>query len=194
MRSGSRSNTQLIARIGELDVSDEWAADGATSCAHWVSAALDVDLSTAREWVRVGRALATLDEVDAAFAAGRVSYSKARALTRVATPETQGELLELAEHVPAGRLGHALAAWQMRQETPEETESRQRAKMALWWHSDADGMAVMTVRLLPADMARVQAAVDGRVRAWRPDASADASRPVAVAGQPTSRCVRRTVP
>ena len=167
---------QLIARIAELDVSDEWAADGATSCAHWVSAALDVDLSTAREWVRVGRALATLDEVDAAFAAGRVSYSKVRALTRVATPETQGELLELAEHVPAGRLGHALAAWQMRQETPEETESRQRAKMALWWHSDADGMAVMTVRLLPADMARVQAAVDGRVRAWRPDASADASR------------------
>ena len=39
-----------------------------------------------------------------------------------------------------------------------------------------DGMAVMTVRLLPADMAGVQAAVDGRVRAWRPDASADASR------------------
>ena len=88
-------------------------------------------------------ALATLDEVDAAFAAGRVSYSKVRALTRVATPETQGELSELAEHVPAGRLGHALAAWQMRQETPEETESRQRAKMALWWHSDADGMAVI---------------------------------------------------
>jgi hypothetical protein len=166
---------QLIARIGELDASEEWAADGATSCAHWIASALEVDLSTAREWVRVGRALRLLDEVDAAFADGRVSYSKVRTLSRIATPETQSELLELADHVPAGRLGHALAAWQMRRETPAETESRQRSKMALWWHSDADGMAVMTVRLLPADMARVQAAVDGRVRNRRPDASADAS-------------------
>ena len=99
---------------------------------------------------------------DAAFAAGRLSYSKVRALTRVATAETQGELLELAEHVPAGGLAHALAAWRMQRETPAETEARQEANMALWWSDDADGMGVLTVRLPPAEMAYVRAAVEGR--------------------------------
>ena len=37
--------------------------------------------STAREWLRVGPALLTLDVIAAAFADGRLSYSKARALT-----------------------------------------------------------------------------------------------------------------
>src|SRR3954466_9551888 len=73
----------VIVRIAELDQSDEWAADGAVSCAHWVAAALDMDVGTAREWLRVGRALRTLDAVNRAFAAGRLSYSKVRALTRV---------------------------------------------------------------------------------------------------------------
>ena len=167
---------RLISRIAALDVSDEWAADGAASCAHWVAVALDTKVSTAREWVRIGRALRVLDEIDAAFAAGRLSYSKVRALTRVATTETQGELLELAEHVPAGGLAHALAAWRMQRETPAETEARQEANMALWWSDDADGMGVLTVRLPPAEMAYVRAAVEGRLRACRPDASADASR------------------
>ena len=185
---------RLISRIAALDVSDEWAADGAASCAHWVAVALDTMVSTAREWVRIGRALRVLDEIDAAFAAGRLSYSKVRALTRVATAETQGELLEMAEHVPAGRLAHALAAWRMQRETPAETEARQEANMALWWSDDADGMGVLTVRLPPAEMAYVRAAVEGRLRAWRPDASTDSVPTVAIARPPACQRVPRAVP
>ena len=87
-----------------LDDSGVWQADGARTCAHWVADALDIEVCTAREWLRIGRALAELDVIDAAFAQGRLSYSKVRALTRVATVESQSELCGLAERMPAGRL------------------------------------------------------------------------------------------
>ena len=127
--AGSRwsgGQRQLVRLVVELDDSGEWAIDGAVSCAHWVAAALDIEVCTVREWLRIGRTLARLEAVDVAFDEGRLSYSKVRTLTRVATPENEAELCELAERVPAGRLRHALAAWLQRHETPEETEARQQ--------------------------------------------------------------------
>jgi hypothetical protein len=53
----------------DLDRSGEWAYDGSRTCAHWIAAALDVEICTAREWLRVGRALEQLPIIDAAFAA-----------------------------------------------------------------------------------------------------------------------------
>ena len=47
--SGQR---ELVRLVRELDASGEWAADGEPSCAHWVAAALDIELCTAREWLR----------------------------------------------------------------------------------------------------------------------------------------------
>src|SRR5690242_4258109 len=76
---------QLVQKVADLDASSEWALDGAVTCAHWVAAALDVEVCTAREWLRIGRALRSLPVIAAAFAARRLSYSKVRALSRVAT-------------------------------------------------------------------------------------------------------------
>jgi hypothetical protein len=166
---------RLLARIAELDRSGEWAADGARSCAHWLTDALGVDLGTAREWVRIGRSLAALPDVDAAFAEGRLSYSKVRAITRVATVDAQAELIALAQPLSAGQLTHALASWQLRRETPAETDARQRSRTTLRYHDDVHGMGVAILRLPPAVMATVTSAIEARVRARRPDASADAS-------------------
>src|SRR5215471_7879122 len=104
----SSGQRRLVRLIAELDASGEWATDGAATCAHWVAAALDVEVSTAREWLRIGHLLGRLDVIDAAFAERRISYSKVRTLTRVATVDNQTELCELAQRVPAGRLTHAL--------------------------------------------------------------------------------------
>ena len=57
---------------------------------------IGLDPATAREKVRVARALGKLPAIDGALKAGKLSYAKVRALTRVATPETEGQLLELA--------------------------------------------------------------------------------------------------
>ena len=58
---------------------------------------MGLDLGAARERVRVARALGTLPLLAEALALGQLSYAKVRALTRVATPETEARLL-----VPAG--------------------------------------------------------------------------------------------
>src|SRR6185369_2215025 len=120
----SAGQRRLVRLVGVLDRSKEWALDNSPSCAHWVANAVDVELCTAREWVRVGRSLVDLDVIDNAFEQGLLSYSKVRALTRIATPATQVELCALAQRVPASRLAHALAKWLARNETPEQTDAR----------------------------------------------------------------------
>ena len=72
---------RLLADLREFDAAGHWADEGAASCASWLAWRVGWDLGTAREHVRVARALGTLPLVDAALAAGRLSYSKVRALT-----------------------------------------------------------------------------------------------------------------
>jgi len=170
----SAGQRELVQLVAELDASREWVLDASPTCAHWVAAALDVEVCTAREWLRIGHALRDLRVIDAAFEQGRVSYSKVRALTRVATAETEAELCMLAERVPAGRLGHALAAWLARHETPAETEARHHEARRLTWRVDPDGMVVGSFRLAPARAAVLTIAVDAAVTRRGPDASADA--------------------
>ena len=78
---------RLLALIAELDRREIWADQGAMSCAHWLSWACGIDTHTAREKVRVARALTELPLLSEALAKGELGYSKVRALTRIATSE-----------------------------------------------------------------------------------------------------------
>lgn len=175
--SGQRT---LVRAAVALDVSGEWAFDHAPTCAHWIAKALDVEVSTAREWLRVGHALAKLEVVNAAFLDGRLSYSKVRALTRVATPDNERELFEIARHVPAGRLGVALAAWLAKHEPPKDRQRRLYEARSCRFRTEPDGMVLLQVALPPEGAAVACARIDAEVRraAQRGrDASADASSP-----------------
>src|SRR5262249_61829260 len=99
----------------------------------------------------------------------RLSYSQVRALTRVAKPATEAELCEMAERIPAARLICALASWQARRETPEETEQRQHEVRRLSWRTDVDGTVVGKYRLPPARAAPLHPAVDPTGRNPSPD-------------------------
>lgn len=90
--------------IAEFDRRDGWAAWGCRSCAQWLSWRCGVAPGAAREQLRVARSVAELAGVRAEFAAGRLSYSQVRALTRVASGENEEELLELARHATAVQL------------------------------------------------------------------------------------------
>src|SRR5512132_253647 len=92
------ATARLLDLIREFDARGGWN-NGFRSCAHWLSWRIGLDLGAAREKVRVARALATLPLLAEALARGELSYSKVRALTRVATPETEARLLG------AGRAG-----------------------------------------------------------------------------------------
>src|ERR671929_51731 len=80
--------------VGEFDARGGWHGVGIASCAHWLSWQCGLGPGAAREHVRVARALRDLPVIEAAFAEGRLSYSKVRAITRVAEPGTEKMLIE----------------------------------------------------------------------------------------------------
>ena len=86
------ATARLLALIREFDARGGWNT-GFRSCAAWLSWRVGLDLGAARERVRVARALETLPLLAEALARGELSYAKVRALTRVATPETEARLL-----------------------------------------------------------------------------------------------------
>lgn len=74
---------RFLRVLAEFDDRAGWAGPGLKSCAHWLSWRIGMSLRTAHEHVRVAHALRALPKVDEAFGAGRISYSKVRAITRV---------------------------------------------------------------------------------------------------------------
>ena len=88
---------QFLLLVAAFDRREGWAGDGVRSCAHWLSWRCGISLHAARERVRVARALEQLPRLSEAFGTGRISYSKVRAVTRVATPEDESTWLDLAE-------------------------------------------------------------------------------------------------
>jgi len=95
---------RLLECVRQFDTERGWAAQGAVSCAHWLSWRIGLDPATAREKVRVARALGNLPTIDAALKSGKVSYAKVRALTRVATAQTEAKLLEAALYSTGAQL------------------------------------------------------------------------------------------
>ena len=152
----------LVQLAAEFEAGDEWLRAGALAGAHWIADALDICVSTAREWIRVGKALTDLPLIGAAFKDSVISYSKVRALTRVATPETEAGLCEIARRTSAGRLGYALASWTAGRETDREREARHQSDRSHRWTTEADGMVAGSYRLPPAEAGRLIAAVDRR--------------------------------
>src|SRR5262245_28410281 len=75
---------RFLQLLAEFDDRNGWAGDGIRSCAHWLSWRAGMSLRTATEHLRVARALQNLPAIREAFAAGRLSYSKVRAITRIA--------------------------------------------------------------------------------------------------------------
>jgi hypothetical protein len=146
----STSQRTVVGLAADFSDSGEWAATGAASAAHWIAAVADIEVSTAREWIRIGRLLRSLTLIADAFLADELSYSKVRTLTRIATPTNQAELLEIATAVPAGHLGRALASWLHRTSTDAELERLHQAQRSVTWRTEPDGMVTFTARLVPA--------------------------------------------
>ncbi|MEU2347633.1 DUF222 domain-containing protein, partial [Modestobacter sp. NPDC013298] len=156
-----------LALVAEFDRREGWGGVGVRSCAHWLAWRCGLAPGPAREHVRVARALGALPLTAAAFAAGRLSYSKVRALTRVAEPGTEAELVELAGHLTAGQLERVVRAWrrtevQDAQDAADEAERIAAKRTCEWWW-DADGMLSVRLRLDAEQGAAFVTAVDSRV-------------------------------
>ena len=92
---------ELVAEFERRGAHETW---GFHSCGAWVAWRCAIDPRSAREHVRVARALEGLQAVRECFGRGELSYSKVRAITRIATPEIESELVEMARWATASQL------------------------------------------------------------------------------------------
>ena len=104
------ATARLLALIREFDARGGWA-NGFRSCAEWLAWRVSLDLGAARERVRVARALGTLPVLAEALAQGELSYAKVRALTRIATPETEARLLGVGRAGTAAHVESIVRGW-----------------------------------------------------------------------------------
>jgi len=139
---------ELLVLIRQFDASGGWSDAGARSCAHWLNWRIGLGLGAAREKVRVAHALADLPQISAAMKRGALSFSKVRAITRVATPATETRLLDLALSATAAQVERFTRAWRRvdRAVAAEETAQRHLHRQLDVWIDD-DGMVVFRGRL-----------------------------------------------
>ncbi len=142
---------QLLVKIREFDENGYWGGPGLMSCAHWLNFKCGMGMNAARERVRVARALASLPKVSAAFNAGTLSYSKVRAMTRVATPANEDFLLNIARHGTAYHVETLVRKYrrvQMQLDVDRANAIHVRREVSYYW--DEDGALVFHGRL-PAE-------------------------------------------
>ncbi|MFN3218185.1 MAG: hypothetical protein ACE367_16955 [Acidimicrobiales bacterium] len=144
-----RCQYRIIVAAAAFAESPEWILDGSPTPAHWLATVAGIEECTAREWIRIGRALTSLPVTAGAYAERRLVYSTVRTLTRTATPETEADLVELVTGVPAAEAGKVIAAWMHRNLPPDDIAARQRAARSVKWRTEPDGMVVFTLRLQP---------------------------------------------
>src|SRR5262247_883775 len=118
---------RLLDLIREFDARKGWG-NGFRSCAHWLSWRVGLDPGAARERVRVARALGSLPRLAHALARGELSYAKVRALTRVATPETEERLLAVGKAGTAEHVERIVRGWRRVDQIAEAREAAQRQK------------------------------------------------------------------
>jgi hypothetical protein len=93
--------------VAEFDAKEGYGAYGLGSTARWLMHYCGLSRRTAIEHVRVARALAAHPVLAEAMGAGRLSFSHARAISRIAHlggPELVADLVQVAEHGTVGQL------------------------------------------------------------------------------------------
>ncbi len=137
---------ELVAEFDRRSAHEAW---GFHSCGGWLAWRCSIDPRSAREHMRVARALEELPLVRERFSYGELSYSKVRAITRVATPEIEVELVEMARFATAAQLERLVRGYR-RAVSLESAEAAHRDRfLSCEW--DEDGSLCIRGRLAPED-------------------------------------------
>jgi Domain of unknown function (DUF222)/HNH endonuclease len=126
---------RFLELVADFDAREGWASWEMPSCAAWLSWKCQIAPGTAREQVRVARALPGLPRIRAEFAAARLSYAKVRALTRIATADNEAELAKMAKPMTAGQL-ERFARAHRRVTDDEDARARSRRHLRWGWVDD----------------------------------------------------------
>ena len=152
---------RLLSLIREFDERGGWNGVGVRSCAHWLNWKCGINLGAAREKVRVAHALAELPQISSALRRGQISFSKVRAMTRVATPQNEDYLLMIAAHGTAAHVERLVRNYRtVKRNEALAQDNKHHALRECSWYVDDDGSYVLKARLSPEQGARVVQALD----------------------------------
>jgi hypothetical protein len=184
---------RLLQLISELDDQAPWGAWGLQSCAHWLNWRCGISLNAAREKVRVAHALKVLPTISSAFESGQLSFSKVRALTRIADDANEAELLELAFHATAAQVEKLVRAYRHVGRLAErENAMAQHAARELNYYFDEDGSLVIRARLPAEEGAVVLQALNAAMDAQHAGENDDTANDVtAVTSESENRFAQR---
>ncbi len=154
---------RFVKLIAAMERIRSWREGGYCSLGNWLDHRCGLGPCASRERIRIGRALERLPHIDAAFRDGAISYSKVRAITRVATPHTDAMLLAIAEGGSAAQLESLVRTCERVGGSRRRASSEERRGLS--WHYE-DGMLVITAAV-PAERGALvinalQQVVDGR--------------------------------
>ncbi len=145
------AEARLLELIRQFDENEYWAEQGLCSCAHWLNFKCGIGMNAAREKVRVAHALADLPRISDQFAKGRLSFSKVRAITRIADPSNEDYLLMIAEHGTAHHVEKLVSKYRTAKRLQDaEIANEQYNNRELTHYYDHDGCLVIKARL-PAE-------------------------------------------
>ncbi|MHA3701614.1 HNH endonuclease [Jatrophihabitans sp. YIM 134969] len=167
------STSHWLLLVAEFDQREAWNAFGLGSTARWLSHHCGITHRTAVEHVRVARSLRTHARLADEMAAGRISYSHARGISRVVEPEDTelvDALVDSAEHGTVGQLEDMVRGLR-RVDREEQDEADRKAgrptgpKDTLDSRIGPDGRWHLSARLAPEDGATVDSALAAVARA-----------------------------
>ena len=152
---------EFLAALAQSDRHRDWEDEGFGSCAEWLAWRIGITRGTANEKVRAARALEDLPLISEAMASSELSFSKVRAITRVATPDNESELLEFARAGSAANLERLVRGWKKLSRWNEQQAERVRhSRRRFSVFPDEDGMYVVRGRLDPEVGAALMRAVE----------------------------------
>lgn len=147
--------------VAAFDARDGAVNFGLPSTARWLSHCCGVSHRTAVEHVRVARALAAFPALAGAMSSGRLSYSHARAISRLARAGEQAfvdDLVTAAEHGTVGQLETLVRGLRTVDDNERDAPERTQEYLRHSWTSTSQWR--VRARLDPERGAVVQAAVE----------------------------------
>ena len=145
------AEARLLTLIREFDEKCYWETLGLCSCAHWLNLKCGIGMNAAREKVRVAHALAQLPKISTGFSRGELSYSKVRAMTRIANTDNEDYLLSIARHGTAHHVEKLVAKFRTASRLQDtKLADDQYCNREVTHYYDHDGCLVIKARL-PAE-------------------------------------------
>lgn len=155
---------EVLTEVTRLDSAEMWKLDGATSMADWLAGRYTTSITTAREWVKVGRALTVQPHIREVYANGRLSWDQLRTLLGFTTIENEAEW---AQQAPTMTVAQIRAAGKT-VKVVEVVEAHEQRSVS-WWFQDDRPRFHMTVDMADIEGATLATWLTRRANQYDPD-------------------------